>query len=304
MTKSNPLILVVDDSTLERRLLQDALQGFGYDVITFTNGSEVVRWFENEDHPSPDIILMDAVMPVLDGFAATTAVKALQSGKTVSILMITACNDIAAIDRAFDAGAEDYIVKPVNLVLLKRRIEMIIKARQADALIRSMAYHDPLTGLPNRRMFEEELSRWLAHADNGNETLAIVFLDLDKFKKVNDCLGHAAGDLLLAEMARRFRSAVRPTDFVARLGGDEFMMILPQIRDHKSLAPVLTHLFKACDAPVSFEGNAACVGVSMGVSFFPQDGNELAELMRKADMALYRSKEKNGNTFTCYSGCN
>ncbi len=265
------------------------------------DGSDVLTWLKSNDTIRPDMILLDAMMAVMDGFATCEAIKELPNGQDVPILMITARDDAAAIDRAFDCGAEDYIVKPFNMTLLRRRMDLILKARRDDEIIRLMAFHDPLTGLPNRRLFEIELSRWLSHAQRSGEPLAVVILDLDRFKQVNDNLGHAAGDNLLVEMARRFQSAVRTADFVARLGGDEFMMILPGVSNHRTLLPVASSLFEACDRPISLGGVEIRIGVSVGVSIFPWDGSDINTLMKKADLALYQSKRKNGNTFTCFS---
>ena len=301
LEQKKPLIFVVDDSGLERRILRDELQNKGFLVREFVDGSDVVTWLRCIEESWPDMILLDAMMAVMDGFSTCEAIKKLPQGRNVPILMITSRDDTVAIEKAFDCGADDYIVKPVNMTLLCRRIEMIIKARQADETIRRMAFHDPLTGLPNRRLFENELSRWLSHAQRNNEPLAGAFLDLDRFKHINDNWGHAAGDKVLIEMAQRFRKAVRTADFVARLGGDEFMMILPGVCDMKSLLPVVSSVFAACDRPISLDGAEVQMGVSMGVSFFPRDGNDINTLMKKADKALYRSKKKNGNTFTCYS---
>jgi len=298
------LIFIVDDSGLERRVLGDMLLEYGYAVKEFVDGKDVLTWLELVEDPWPDMILMDAMMTVMDGFSTCEAIKALPKGPAIPILMITGREDAAAIDRAFDCGAEDYIVKPVNDALLRRRIAMIVKARQADEMTRLMAYQDFLTGLPNRRHFEEQLKKCLSYAQKNSAPLAIIFLDLDRFKEVNDRKGHAVGDQLLIEMSRRFQKAVRSTDFVARLGGDEFMMILPQVGNMKTLLPIISAVFEVCDHPVAVEVSDIEIKVSAGISFFPQDGCEINVLMQKADQALYRSKERNGNTFSCYSNCN
>ena len=304
MESKQLLIFIVDDSGLERRVLGDMLQEYGYAVKEFVDGKDVLTWLELVEDPWPDMILMDAMMTVMDGFSTCEAIKALPKGPAIPILMITGREDAAAIDRAFDCGAEDYIVKPVNDALLRRRIAMIVKARQADEMTRLMAYQDSLTGLPNRRHFEEQLKKCLSYAQKSIAPLAIIFLDLDRFKEVNDRKGHAVGDQLLIEMARRFKKAVRSTDFVARLGGDEFMMILPQVGNMKTLLPIISAVFEVCDHPVAVEVSDIEIKVSAGISFFPQDGCEINVLMQKADQALYRSKERNGNTFSCYSNCN
>ena len=300
-TPAQPLIYVVDDSALERRVLRDEMQKRGYRVREFVDGSDVLTWLRCLDDNWPDMILLDAMMKVMDGFATCEAIKSLPQGHDLPILMITARDDENAINQAFDRGATDFIVKPVNMQLLCRRIDILLRARQADRMIRAMAFHDPLTGLPNRNLFECELTRWLAQAHRGQRPLAILFLDLDRFKLVNDSLGHAAGDQLLQEMSRRFRQAIRSDDFLARLGGDEFIFILPDVHGAKTLLPVISSVFETCDYPVIIDCNQVQVSVSIGVSFFPLDGTEIKLLMEKADEALYRAKEKRGNAFSCFS---
>ena len=300
-TADQPLIYVVDDSALERRVLRDELQNRGYRVREFVDGSDVLTWLRCLDDNWPDMILLDAMMKVMDGFATCEAIRTLPQGHDLPILMITARNDEIAINQAFDSGATDFIVKPVNMQLLCRRIDILLRARQADQMIRVMAFHDPLTGLPNRNLFECELSRWLARAQRVQQPLAILFLDLDRFKRVNDSFGHSAGDQLLQEMSRRFRQAIRSGDFVARLGGDEFIFILPDVHGAKTLLPVISSVFGTCDYPVIIDRNQVQVSVSIGVSFFPQDGTENKMLMKKADEALYCAKEKMGNAFVCFS---
>jgi diguanylate cyclase (GGDEF)-like protein len=301
---AQPLIYVVDDSALERRVLRDELQNRGYRVREFVDGRDVLAWLRCLDGNWPDMILLDAMMKVMDGFATCEAIRTLPPGHDLPILMITARNDDMAINQAFDSGATDFIVKPVNIQLLCRRIDILIRARQADQLLRLMAFHDPLTGLPNRNSFERELAGRLEWAQRTQRSWAIVFLDLDRFKLVNDNLGHAAGDQLLQEVSRRFRQAIRSGDFVARLGGDEFIFILPDVHDVQTLLPVISSVFEACDYPVEINGQQVRVGLSMGVSFFPQDGMAIKMLMKKADEALYRAKEKMGNAFVCFSELN
>lgn len=298
--RPKPLVLVVDDSAFDRQWMQDQLIQCGYAVETLNDGMSALERMTAPGQAIPAIVLMDAVMPIMDGFSACKAIKELPLDQTVPVLMVTGFEDAASIDRAFDAGAEDYIVKPVNIVLLNRRIDRIIRTQAAEACVRDMAYRDPLTGLPNRRRFQDELERRISLALPLQESLAVVFLDLDKFKQVNDRWGHASGDLVLQEVGRRFLEWLHPKDFIARLGGDEFMMIFSGIGDAETIVPLMQKIVQACEAPVCCEGAYVEVGVSIGVSFFPADGSEVLDLMRKADMAMYCSKAKSGSVHTCY----
>jgi diguanylate cyclase (GGDEF)-like protein len=296
-----PLVLLVDDSAFDRQWLQDRLMACGYAVEAITDGKSAVERVRRQDCAKPAIVLMDAVMPVMDGFAACQEIRSLPLEPAVPVLMVTGCEDAASIDRAFDSGAEDYIVKPVNIALLHRRIGRILKAQETDTLVRDLAYRDPLTGLPNRRMFQEELERRLLQATKAATTLAVAFLDLDKFKQVNDCWGHAAGDMVLQENARRFETVLGADAFISRLGGDEFMLIFSGSGTEACVAPLLRKLVQSCEAPVCCGQSCIEVGVSIGVSFFPSDGNEAMDLMRKADMAMYRAKAQRGSSYRCYS---
>lgn len=301
MLHHKTLVLVVDDSMFERHMLTNELTKCGYEVETVADGQLALERMSAGGSVVPDIVLMDAVMPVMDGFAACKAIGELPPGQLAPVLMVTSHEDATSIDRAFDVGAEDYIIKPVNIALLHRRISRIVKAQQADCLIRDMAYRDILTGLPNRRMFEEELDRRLSHAIRYQESMAIALMDLDKFKQVNDNLGHAAGDIVLMEISRRFLSVVRASDFVSRLGGDEFLIIFSQIGDQAALEPLMHRIISLCEEPIICGEKSAVVGISIGVVFFPTDGSDVIELIRKADAAMYQSKSKSGSGFTCYA---
>lgn len=298
---AKPLVLLVDDSAFDRKWLQDQLLPLGYAIETAGDGKSALARMCREEYARPSIVLMDAVMPIMDGFAACRAIKMLPIEPAVPVLMVTGCEDATSIDYAFDSGAEDYIVKPVNIALLHRRISRILKVQQMDALVRDMAYRDSLTGLPNRRMFQEELERLLLRAAQAEGSLAVIFLDLDKFKRVNDDLGHAAGDRVLQEIARRFEKVIGRDMFMSRLGGDEFMMVFSDIGEEVTVAPLLQKLVQACEAPICCGDACAKVGVSIGVSFFPTDGRESMDLMRKADTAMYRAKAESGSGYSCYA---
>jgi diguanylate cyclase (GGDEF)-like protein/PAS domain S-box-containing protein len=173
-----------------------------------------------------------------------------------------------------------------------------LRAQTAEAGGRenALAYSDTLTGLPNRQLFNDRLNMALAVAHRQLGKLALLFLDLDGFKKVNDTLGHDAGDLLLKQVAARIQAQVRATDTVARLGGDEFTIILA-IPDRADAEQVAEKLLSAIRAPYTLNGQEANVGTSIGIALFPQDGGQAAELVRKADAAMYESKQAGKNTY-------
>ncbi|MBB2960988.1 EAL domain-containing protein [Methylobacterium sp. R2-1] len=172
--------------------------------------------------------------------------------------------------------------------------------KRAQALIEHMARHDALTGLPNRRLFQETLSREIASARRNEGRVAVLCCDLDRFKAVNDTFGHPAGDALLCIVARRLREVLHEGDVVARLGGDEFAIIMPGRGEPRRIASVARRLIETVGQPIDLDGRATTVGVSIGVAIWPRHGDSADTLFKNADIALYRAKDSGRNTFRFY----
>jgi len=290
-----PVVLVVDDDRSTRSALRHALYRSGFRVEEAGDGCEVVAWLENN---AADAILMDALMPVMDGFDACAALKRHPRWKDIPILMITALEDRHSIERAFEAGASDFIPKPIHLSVVNQRVRRVIDATRAERHVRQLAYNDTLTGLPNRLLFMEFLNRAIERANARNGTLAVLFLDLDRFKFINDTLGHEAGDQLLAAMAQRIKGCVRTDDCVARLGGDEFTVLLDELPNPGVAASVAQNICRTVSAPIMLAGQEIVVTASIGISLYPEDGPDISRLLRHADTAMYRAKHS-GSGF-CY----
>lgn len=163
------------------------------------------------------------------------------------------------------------------------------------------AYHDPLTDLPNRMLFNDRLNMAMAHARRGKEMLAILFFDLDQFKTVNDTLGHAAGDRLLQEVAGRLAGCLRERDTSARMGGDEFTMLLPQLADAEGAAKVARKVLDVLQQPWIINGHEFHITASIGIAIYPNDGEDAETLMKHADIAMYRAKEQGRNNYQLYT---
>ncbi len=284
-------ILVVDDDRGMRLGLRQVLEMDGYRVEEAANGSQAL---ESCERHMPDLVLMDAMMPVLDGFEACARMRELPGGNHMPVLIITALDDEHSIENAFTAGATDYIPKPVHFGVLRQRIARLVQASRAEQHVRHLAYNDPLTGLPNRSMFMEQLGTLLNRVRRKGQMMAILFLDLDRFKMVNDTLGHDVGDLLLKAVAERINRCVRSGDLVARLGGDEFTIILDNISTHKVAASVAEKICHALAEPFTFMGQEMYVSTSIGISLCPQDGTDIGSLMKHADTAMFRAKDRGG----------
>lgn len=283
-----PLVLVVDDDRSTRSALRHVLRRSGFRVAEATDGDEALAWLENS---SADAILMDALMPVMDGFTACSALKKHPVWQDIPVLMITALEDRESIEKAFEAGASDFIPKPIHLSVVNQRVRRIIDATRAERHVRQLAYNDTLTGLPNRSLFLDQLTRSLDRSAARNSMFAVLFLDLDRFKYVNDTLGHEVGDRLLTAMAQRIKGCVRNDDCVARLGGDEFTILLEDIPNPGVAGSVAQNICRTVSAPLEIDGQEIFVTASIGISVYPTDGTDVSTLLRHADTAMYRAKQ-------------
>ncbi len=280
-------VLVVDDDRSTRSALRYALELNGFVVDEAGTGASAIDLLSRRN---PDLVLLDAVMPGTDGFATCTRLKELPQGKDIPVLMITSLDDRHSIERAFAAGASDYITKPLHLNVVVQRVRRTIDASRSERHVRHLAYTDTLTGLPNRTHFQEHLQRQLDQASAQQKLLAVLFLDLDRFKFVNDTLGHEIGDRLLKAVGRRIAHSVRAGDCVARLGGDEFTVVLENLASASVAASVAKKIASDLADPFVMDGHDMFVNASIGIALYPRDGADMSTLLRHADTAMYRAK--------------
>jgi diguanylate cyclase (GGDEF)-like protein/PAS domain S-box-containing protein len=176
----------------------------------------------------------------------------------------------------------------------------ITEQKKTEEKLQHLALHDPLTDLPNRALFQERLIHALALAQRQRHPLAILFLDLDRFKQVNDTLGHEVGDLLLVDVSRRLRGSLRKSDTVARLGGDEFAVLLPDIQPPELARQVAEKIIEQLTAPFQLQGHTCHIGTSIGISLYPDHALDAETLLKMADMAMYRVKKSGRNHYRYY----
>ncbi|MYM98449.1 EAL domain-containing protein [Duganella vulcania] len=287
-----PQVLVVDDDRSTRSTLRHTLQRDGFHVEEAADGAAALAMLARFQ---PDVILMDAMMPVMDGFTACARMQELPNAGAVPVLMITALQDNSSVERAFAAGASDYIPKPIHYAVLSQRVRRIIEANRAEKRIRHLAYNDVLTNLPNRTLFFELLASSIdqARVAADGRQVAVLFMDLDRFKYVNDNLGHDVGDRLLQAVAQRVRQTVRADDAVARLGGDEFTVVLNELDSPAAAATAAHNIVRVLSAPFPIDGHDIFVTASVGIAMYPHDGGDVATLVKHADSAMYRAKRTN-----------
>jgi diguanylate cyclase (GGDEF)-like protein len=327
LSKQPPVILVADDDKAIRVLLRKAMEQEGYRVVEVSDGKQCLDAYETI---KPDIVLLDAVMPVMDGFtcckhllqiARNNLMSALASldtdsglGNTVisklwgrtPILMITSLDDEQSVDRAFEAGATDYVTKPIHWAVLRQRLRQLLQQAQvykqleeANLALQQLANVDGLTGLANRRRFDDYLNtQWINLAQDGFP-LSLILCDIDFFKFYNDQYGHPAGDLCLQKVgAILTHKAQKHQDLVARYGGEEFAVIMPHTHAKGAI-----HVAKAIQAGVrnlqiAHSGSAVnqSVTLSIGVStIIPTWESSPSDLIVTADKALYRAKAEGRN---------
>jgi diguanylate cyclase (GGDEF)-like protein len=293
-------ILIVDDQEANVRLLERMLGGAGYQRVSSTRDPLAVCPLHRDNHY--DLILLDLEMPGLDGFQVLEGLKALETEGYVPVLVITAQPGHQL--RALEAGARDFVSKPFDLAEVLMRVRNMLEvrllheaARHHARLLEALALNDPLTGLANRRLLADRMSMALVHARRNKSAMAVVYLELDGFKQVNDTLGHGAGDVLLNLVAGRLVATVREEDTVARLGGDEFAVSLWHVSDAAHACAVASRLIEAVSQPCDIEGRAVGMTASAGVSVYPAHGKDADTLLRSADLALYQAKRLGKNTY-------
>lgn len=441
--RDRPVVLHVDDDMASLVMAEGALEAAGFDVFHAGNGLEAVELFEEVQ---PDLIIMDAIMPEMDGFEAIAQIREHPIGQYVPILMITGLDDFDSITKAYEGGATDFLTKPINYFVLPHRLQYMLRTKNtADALrvsqlkldnaqriarlghwewnsaddelswskgfarifgldpeldhgtwdtiyqfledlekarlrsaitdcidtngllqievnvscplskamrvvrfeaeciqddkdtsiqllgtiqdvsertnaqkqIHDLAYFDLVTGLPNRAQFNERLRNALLNARNTDTNFAVLFLDLDRFKQVNDTLGHDAGDDLLRHVSERLLAVLRssdmagrvgsnadgesPIDIVARLGGDEFVVLLGKTKSAEDGANVAARIAEAVRAPYVLAGTEVSITTTIGISVYPHDGRDSETLMKHADIAMYHAKENGKDGYQFYS---
>ena len=291
-------ILIVDDHPVNVALLVQLLEDAGYTSLTATQDPFAVCDLHRAH--AYDLILLDLKMPGMDGFQVMQALQKVQSEGYLPILVITAQSDQKL--RALASGAKDFIAKPFDLIELKTRIHNMLEVRllykqleQAVRTLESFALHDPLTRLPNRNLLMDRLNQVRLASARSRHHCALMFLDIDHFKQLNDTLGHDAGDALLQQVSSRLLSCAREGDTVARFGGDEFIVLLDGLsclpEEAASQTEVVAHkMLDALGQTYQLGVHSYDSSASIGVVIFLGEIEPASDLLKKADLAMYKAK--------------
>jgi diguanylate cyclase (GGDEF)-like protein/PAS domain S-box-containing protein len=429
-----PLVVVVDDDPTMRVLVAETLEPGGIDVVEASDGDAAIALLRAR---VPDLVLLDVEMPGLDGFGVCEEIRRMPGGATLPVVMMTGREDVDSIRRAYEAGATDFLTKPIPWLILAHRVRYLLRAsanvaelhqsrerlanaqrlarmgsfqlelpgwelhvseelldiygmglrgavsvsrlldrvheddreglreavlrclngeqalhadhrvmlpdgterilhsqgrlvlgedgraiaiegtvqdvterKRAEEQIRYLAYHDSLTGLGNRRLFKERLGMAVAQARRNAWRSGVLFLDLDHFKRINDTLGHSVGDALLQGVADRLVLSLRESDAVARdempsaisrLGGDEFTILVTAVQDAQDLAKIARRVLESLARPFHLSGHEVVISGSIGITAWPDDGDDVELLLRNADTAMYHAKEQGRNNYQFYA---
>ena len=251
------------------------------------------------DEPTA-VILADLSLPDAAGLDAVRRLHATAADS--AIVVLTGLDDDELGLRAIELGAQDYLSKnSASGASLSRAIRFAFERKRAARRLARLAYHDPLTGLANRALFSDRLQRAIAAASRAGSRLAIVFVDLDDFKPVNDRYGHDVGDELLQEIACRLKGATRASDTVARLGGDEFALLIEDLGSTEDIVRTLERLVLRFEEPVGLQRCEITVGASIGAAVSSAGGQEGAGLLKQADQAMYAAKARPGTSWEVYT---
>lgn len=322
-------ILVVDDIAENLRILSHTLCEQGYKVRCAKNG---ITGLNAAQKIIPDLILLDIKMPDIDGYTVCQKLKADPTTKDIPIIFLSALDDALDKVKAFEVGGVDYIVKPfqVEEVLVRVKNQLSLQAAKAEILQLNQqleqkvgertlelqianqklqqeikerlkveeqlikdALHDALTGLPNRILLMERIEQCLKQSERDpNHLFALLFIDLDRFKSVNDSLGHLIGDELLIKIARVLIESIRKTDTLARLGGDEFVILLENINHITDATRIADRIHRQLQSSFNLKGQKVFTSASIGIAFSCSGYENSSQLLRDADIAMYRAKEK------------
>lgn len=293
-------IILADDDPVSRRLVQRVLETAGYHVLCTKNGRHALELLRNEQGPC--LAILDWNMPELDGPGVCRAIREESAESNVYVILLTSRESMQDLVKGFSSGADDYLIKPTHPEELKARVRAGERILLLQHTLIHEARHDPLTKLANRKHFIEQLERTAKRSRQQDSHFAVLFVDIDRFKAINDSIGHLAGDELICGLAERLTGCVRSapkdtqifskpgSDTVARVGGDEFVILLDPISNVEDATRVAERIHEELKRPFKIAGETFAVTASIGISANTDESKEPKDLLLDADTAMYQAK--------------
>ena len=293
-------VLLIEDNPGDALLFRSLVDDTGPRALWLEHVSTLHAGLERLQRAGFDAIITDLHLPDSDGIE--TLRELVAAAPDVPLVVLSHCDDDPFALELLRHGAQDYLIKgQSDGPLILKTIRYAIERKESDQHFAFLSHYDKLTGLANRELFRDRLHQAMSRAERAGKLVALLFLDLDRFKSVNDTLGHLAGDELLVEVAARLKTCVRKSDTIARLGGDEFTVILEGLDAPVDAEIVCRKIIKSLEAPLLLRNHEIYVTTSIGVTFFPTDDVDLNGLLRNADAAMYRAKEEGRNKFHLFT---
>jgi diguanylate cyclase (GGDEF)-like protein len=295
MEIGRPTILIVDDTPTNIEILSEALNA-EYEVLFATNGQDALNVAFDA---GPDLILLDIMMPEMDGYQVCEQLKADARTRSIPVIFVTAMDQEADEAKGLSVGAIDYLAKPIRLPIVRARVRNHLELKRYRDFLENLSLTDGLTGIANRRRFDEVIDSEWRRAKRNQTQMSLVLMDVDHFKGYNDRYGHLAGDDCLRHLARGLMECVRrPSDLVARYGGEEFACLLPDTNAEGAMWVANQMRDKVNYLNVPYEGYTIAdhVTLSFGVAtMLPLVGQSFFDLIRRADEFLYEAKRSGRN---------
>jgi diguanylate cyclase (GGDEF)-like protein len=292
-------VLSIEDNPGDAILVREMLRDASPDGFVLENHDRLSTAVAQLLEGSVDCVLLDLSLPDAEGLEALAQVRTV--ALDVPIVVLTGRTDEVLAVQAVHEGAQDYLIKgQVDARLLSRSINYAIERKRAEVELAHQAMHDALTGLPNRALFYDRLGQALNRGGRQGTAVAVLFLDLDRFKLVNDSLGHSAGDKLLVAVAERLAGVLRAGDTAARFGGDEFVILCEDVSGERQAIAIAERIASELEAPFVIDSDEVFAHTSVGIALAAEPGARPEALIRDADAAMYRAKERGGGVYEVF----
>ena len=289
-------VLLIEDNDVDAQLTQDLLSEWSTEEFQVARATTLAEGLSLLSRERFDAMLLDLSLP--DAFGLPTVREVHAASPTIPVVVLSGVSDQSLALQAVRQGAQDYLVKGQgHPELLARAIRYAIERKRFEEHLTYLAQYDHLTGLVNRILFRDRLVQATARSKRMQQMIGLMLLDLDRFKLVNDTFGHDMGDELLKAVSERLKTCVREVDTVARMGGDEFTIILEGVSSEQNVLVVAKRITESIATPFELKGHCISIGISIGITIYPQDDHPVDELLKHADTAMYQAKQRGGSAF-------